>query len=145
MSMYDACEAGRATIAAIASGGPDAVQITTQDKQDLRPNRRVNSWVNVTPVSTERKDQSGSYDAMYSVMFSLWVTKEIRTGGASIVKTAADIWTACINALVSTWGEYARRTVTPGQIQDEWESGADGDIAYVIRATIPVEKQEEIT
>ena len=62
-------------------------------------------------------------------------------------KQLSDIWEVILEALASGHiNGYSRVDTTPGQIGDmTWEEGDDGDIAYVIRADVPIQKQEELT
>ena len=143
MSMYDAICALE-TACANKTGGPAVVQVTPQDKEDLRPGKACNSWLNLTPVKTDRKDETGgSYIADYMIKMSLWIAKPVKTNGKAMLKVAADVWGVVMTSVrTGHLGGYSRLDISPGQIQEKWESGDDGDIAYTIRAEIVVQKQE---
>lgn len=146
MSMYGALNACKGVIDAISSGGPEVCQITVQQHEDERPNNRAANWMNLTPGSVERTNETGrSYQTQYTIIGSLWIVKNARLGQAAITSTASTLWETVWKALCTTWGGFARITVTPADISEEWESGDDGDIAYVIRSEIKVTTQEAIT
>jgi hypothetical protein len=143
MSMYDAIVALETTCTG-QTGGPAVVQVTPQDMEDLRPGKNCSSWLNLTPVKTPRKDETGgSYIADYTIKMSLWIAKPVKTNAKAMLKFASDIWAVVITSIgTGHLGGYSRLDISPGQINDTWESGDDGDIAYVIRAEIVVQKQE---
>ena len=143
MSMYDAMSAVKTTTTGL-SGGPAVVQMTAQDKEDQRPGKKTNSWLNLTPVSTDRVPEiGGGCISTYFIRLSLWVAKPVKTSADAMLEVASDTWEAVLSALnTGHLGGYSRVDVTKGNINDKWESGDDGDIAYVVRAEIPVEKQE---
>jgi hypothetical protein len=143
MSMYEAICALETTCTSI-SGGPSFVQVTPQNKGDMNPGKNCNSWLNLTPVSTERKDETGgSFIADYKILMTLWIVKPIEGNAKAMLKIAGDMWTAVLKALASGHlGGYSRLDVSPGSVADKWEGGADGDIAYKITAEVTIQKQE---
>jgi len=147
MSMNAALTACQTTVNAVSVNAPDVVQITTQQHEDERPDSATaTSWFNITPGNAERKNETGgSYQTTYTIIGSLWITKSIRNGAGAITAAASEIWQAVFQSLLTTWGGLARITVTPEDISEEWESGDDADIAYVIRSQIKVSTQEAIT
>lgn len=143
MAIYDAAVALETTLASTV----DVCQVTAQDKQDQRPGKNCNTCLNITPTGTDRRNETGgSFIADYKFKLSLWVFKPVRSNAKSMLQLASNTWDSVLTALqTGALGGYARMSIPPGEVNDTWESGDDGDIAYTVRADIIVQKQEVLT
>lgn len=144
-SIYEAAVALGSRFASITvPQAPDEIRVLPPGHDDDRHAKRdAVLWVNIVPGEQSHEDEVNSSSIYtYQLAFSAWYARGHQTLEA-MAQNLGSLGQSCVAAVMhSTLGGFARKGISAGDISISYETGGQVDLAYVVRGTITVERQQ---